>query len=148
MTARSERVFKFVKTYLKDVSFECPNVPEIFLAAGQQEVTVECVVGHRSMAEGLYEATLAVTVKAQEGERVCFAVEVQQGGLFEIRAVAEEDLPQLLEITCPDMLMGFAREAVCDLVVKGGFPQLLIDPVNFRALYEEKRARRAKATPG
>lgn len=148
MTARNERVFRFLKTYLRDVSFECPNVPEIFVAAGQQEVSVECVVGHRSMEEGLYEVILSVTVKAQEGEQVCFAVEVQQGGLFEIRAVPEEDLPELLEITCPDMLMGFAREAVCDLVVKGGFPQLLIDPVNFRALYEEKRARRAKATPG
>lgn len=148
MTARNERVFRFLKTYLRDVSFECPNVPEIFVAAGQQEVSVECVVGHRSIAEGLYEVILTVTVKAEEGERLCFAVEVEQGGLFEIRAVPEEDLPELLEITCPDMLMGFAREAVCDLVVKGGFPQLLIDPVNFRALYEEKRAHRAKATPG
>lgn len=147
MTAAKERVYKFGKTYLKDVSFECPNVPEIFVAPEAQVVSVECGVDHRPMAEGFYEVELTITVKAKKGERTSFAVEVQQGGVFEIRAVSEEELLELLEITCPDMLMGFAREVVCNLVVKGGFPQLLIDPVNFRALYEEKRALLAKATP-
>lgn len=148
MTASDERVYRFGKTYLKDVSFESPSVPEIFVASEAQEVSVECSVSHRPMAEGFYEVILTVTVKAQKGERLCFAVEVEQGGVFEIRAVSDEDLLELLEISCPDTLMGFAREVVCNLVVKGGFPQLLIDPVNFRALYEEKRAYRAKATPG
>lgn len=146
MTAKAERVYKFGKTYLKDASFECPNVPEIFAIAETQEVSVECTVAHRPMAEGFYEVILTVAVKARKGERLCFAVEVEQGGVFEIRVVSEEELLELLEISCPEMLLGFAREAVCDLIVKGGFPQLLIDPVNFRALYEEKRARRPKAT--
>lgn len=141
-----QRVFKFEKVYVKDASLECPGVPEIFAAPESQEVSVECGVDHRPMAEGFYEVVLAVTVKAQKGERVCFAVEVHQGGVFQIRNAPEEDLLEFLEITCPDMLMGFARELVCNLVVKAGFPQLLIDPVNFRALYEEKRTLLAQAT--
>lgn len=146
MTATDERVYKFGKTYLKDASFECPNVPEIFVVPEAQEVSVECSVSHRPMAEGFYEVMLTIAVKAQKGERLCFAVEVQQGGVFEIRAVSGEELLELLEISCPDTLMGFAREVVCNLIVKGGFPQLLVDPVNFRALYEKKRALRSKTT--
>lgn len=147
MTAAEETVYKFEKTYLKDVSFECPSVPEIFAAPEAQEVSVECGVEHRPMAEGFYEVILTVNVKAQKGQRTCFAVDVQQGGVFQIKTVSEDDLLELLEITCPDMLMGFAREAVCNLITKGGFPQLVIDPVNFRALYDEKRTLLAAAKP-
>ena len=141
-----ERVFKFEKVYIKDASLECPSVPEIFVAPESQEVSVECGVDHRPMADGFYEVVLAVNVKAQKAERVCFAVEVHQAGVFQIRHAPDEDLLEFLEITCPDMLMGFARELVCNLVIKAGFPQLLIDPVNFRALYEQKRTLLAQAT--
>lgn len=148
MAIEGDRVFKFEKTYVKDASLECPSVPEIFVAPEAQEVSVECGVAHRPLAEGFYEVILTVKVKAQKGEQICFAVEVHQGGVFQIRRAPDEDLLEFLEITCPDMLMGFARELVCNLVIKAGFPQLLIDPVNFRALYEEKRTLLAKATPG
>jgi preprotein translocase subunit SecB len=71
-------------------------------------------------------------------DEVAFVVELQQAGVFEIAGVAPEELPILLEVRCPEILLGFARQAVCDLVVKGGFPQLLINPVNFHALYSQK----------
>lgn len=143
-----EQVFKFEKTYLKDVSFESPGTPEIFANPGTQEVSVECSINHRPLHEPFYEVVLTVNVNARKGDDTNFAVEVQQGGIFQIAGGSDENLPRVLEIVCPDILMAFARVAVCDLVTRGGFPQLLIDPVNFEALYEEKQTLLAQQSKG
>ncbi len=82
-----------------------------------------------------YEVVLHVRIASIQDDEVAFVVELQQAGIFEIAGAAPEELPILLEVRCPDILIAFARQAVCDLVVKGGFSQLLIDPVNFHALY-------------
>ncbi len=85
-----------------------------------------------------YEVVLHVRIASIQDDEVAFVVELQQAGIFEIAGAAPEELPILLEVRCPDILIAFARQAVCDLVVKGGFSQLLIDPVNFHALYTQK----------
>lgn len=138
--AGEQRVFKFQMTYLKDASFENPGAPHVFVNEGLQEVSVQCNVRERAMAdEGFYEVILTVKVESRAGGAPSFLVELQQGGVFEIRGLPEAELNRVLHVACADMLMAFAREAVCDLVVKGGFPQLLIDPVNFQAVYEQGR---------
>jgi preprotein translocase subunit SecB len=138
--SEQEPVFKFQKAYLKDASFESPSAPQVFADTKPQEVSVQCTIKHRAMDKRFYEVVLSVKVEARKDDTPSFLAELQQAGVFEISGVPGEDLPRVLEITCPDMLMAFAREAVCDLVVKGGFPQLLIDPVNFQWLYEQRQA--------
>jgi preprotein translocase subunit SecB len=91
-------------------------------------------------AEGLHEVVLSVTVSAKFQDKNVFLVEVQQGGLFRIKGIPEKDLSMVLEIGCPNILLPFAREAINDLVGKGGFPQLLINPVNFEVIYQQKHA--------
>lgn len=139
--SKQDTVFKFEKVYLKDISFESPNAPAIFANPKEQEVGVEFNIAYKPIDEEkrYYEVVLTMKVAATQDEKPSFIVEVQQGGVFQIVGVSDEELPSVLEVSCPNMLMPFAREVICDLVVKGGFPQLLIDPVNFQALYDQKQ---------
>lgn len=106
------------------------------------EVGIQLNIGHEAITpgEGLYEVTLSVTVTAKIQDKTMFLAEAQQSGLFRITGIPGEDLPMILEISCPNILLPFAREVINDLVGKGGFPQLLINPVNFEALYQQKHA--------
>jgi preprotein translocase subunit SecB len=88
---------------------------------------------------GFYEVVLTMTVTAKSDDQTTFLIEAQQAGVFEITGVSDEELPLALEVACPNALLPFAREAVSDFVAKGGFPQLLINPVNFEALYLQKQ---------
>ncbi|MDH3279732.1 MAG: protein-export chaperone SecB [Gammaproteobacteria bacterium] len=134
--------FEIRKLYLKDVSFESPVAPNVFT---QDDLTpaidIHINIDHATLnaEQGYYEVVLGVTVTAKAGEKSLFLAEVQQGGVFEIQGVSEAQLPLALEIGCPNVLLPFAREAIADLVAKGGFPQLLINPVNFEALYQRKQ---------
>lgn len=130
------------KVYVKDVSYEAPNAPQIFLEQRAPEVSVQLNISHNvvSQKDNLYEVVLAVTVTTQFQNKNVFLVEVQQGGLFRITGIPDADMPMVLEIGCPNILLPFAREVVNDLVGKGGFPQLLINPVNFESLYQQKLA--------
>lgn len=134
-------IFKFQKAYLKDTSYESPNVPRLLLAEPKpQQLSAQFNVTHQAMddEQRFYEVVLHIRIASIQDDEVAFVVELQQAGVFEIAGVAPEKLPILLEVRCPEILLGFARQAVCDLVVKGGFPQLLINPVNFHALYSQK----------
>ncbi len=138
--------FDIRKIYLKDVSFESPQAPNVFI---QQEQTpaidMQITIDHTTLSDdaGFHEVVLNATVTAKNGEQVIFLTEVQQAGVFQIQGVNEETLPLALEIACPNVLLPFAREAIADLVAKGGFPQLLVNPVNFEALYHRKHGERA-----
>ena len=133
-------VFSVEKIYIKDVSYESPNVPHIFTETQVPQLQVHLDVEHKVLneAEGMYEVVLAVTVTAKVQETAIFLAEAHQAGLFRIVGVPPLDLPKVLEITCPNILLPFVREVVNELVTKGGFPQLLLNPVNFEALYEQK----------
>lgn len=130
------------KIYVKDISYEAPNAPQVFMEQAVPEVGVQLNIGHASLnpGEGLYEVTLSVTVTAKIQDKTMFLAEAQQCGLFRIAGISGADLPMVLEIGCPNILLPFAREVINDLVGKGGFPQLLINPVNFEALYQQKQA--------
>jgi len=130
------------KIYVKDISYEAPNAPHVFMEQTVPEVGIQLNIGHTALNpdDGLYEVTLSVTVTAKLQDKTVFLAEAQQCGLFRITGVTGVDLPMVLEIGCPNILLPFAREVINDLVGKGGFPQLLINPVNFEVLYQQKQA--------
>ncbi len=135
--------FSIEKVYIKDVSYEAPGVPLTFTQAqGAAEIGVQLGLEHTTLSaeQGLYEVVLTVTTTAQHENKNIFLVEVKQAGIFRIGGVDGEMLQRALEISCAYVLLPFVREAVNELVGKGGFPQLLINPINFEALYEQKQA--------
>ena len=138
--------FDIRKVYLKDSSLESPNAPEIFLEdTGSPDVSVEASIKSNALKEAnYYEIVLSVTVTTKMGDKTGFLVEVQQAGIFQIAGIPEKDMPMALEIACPNVLLPFAREAISDLVGKGGFPQLLLAPINFELLYQQKRQKLAE----
>lgn len=143
MADEQAQIFDIRKIYLKDSSLESPNAPGIFLDdPTQPDVSIEATIKTTSLEqENFYEVVLGLTVTSKMGERTAFLVEVLQAGVFQISGLAQKDLPLALEIACPNVLLPFAREAISDLVGKGGFPQLLLSPINFESLFQQKQAK-------
>jgi len=135
-------VFNLEKIYIKDSSFEVPGAPQVFLDATNPEVGVQLGISHRQLdaEQGLYEVVLAVTVTAKHTDKTVFLAEAHQAGLFRIAGMPEPELPKVLEIACPNVLLPFVRQAVNGLIESGGFPQLLLSPINFEALYLQKQS--------
>ena len=139
--------FTIQRIYLKDASFESPRSPQIFASGEMQpQVNVQLNTGNQLVAEGIYEVVLSVTLTAKIEESTAFLVEVKQAGLFNMVGFTEESLGGMLGAYCPEMLFPYAREAISELITKGGFPQLLITPVNFNALYAEQMEQAASAS--
>lgn len=139
--AQQNVVFILEKIYIKDASYEAPGSPQVFLQQETPEVNITIGLQHARLdqEQGLYEVVLTVTTQARQQDKVLFLIEVQQAGLFRITGLNGEALERTLEISCPYVLLPFLRETVAEFVTKGGFPPLLINPVNFDALYEQKR---------
>jgi preprotein translocase subunit SecB len=135
-------VFNLEKIYIKDSSFEVPGAPQVFLDATNPEVGVQLGISHSQInaEQGLYEVVLAVTVTAKHTDKTVFLAEAHQAGLFRITGMPEPELPKVLEIACPNALLPFVRQAVNNLIESGGFPQLLLSPINFEALYLQKQS--------
>jgi len=134
--------FDIVRLYLKDVSFESPLSPRVFSESGlSPSIDVQLQSKHQVLnrQSGHFEVELAVTVTAKAGERTMFLVEVNQAGIFQVRGFPDSRLPMALEVACPEILLPFAREVINNLVTQGGFPAMLINPVNFEAIYRDKR---------
>jgi preprotein translocase subunit SecB len=136
--------FGLQRIYIKDLSFEAPKTPQVFKTEWSPEVNLELNSKSEKVEGDIYEVVLSLTVTAKNKDDVAFIVEVQQAGLFLIAGVPEEQMKQLLGAYCPNVLFPYAREAVSDIVGKGSFPQLLLAPVNFDALYAETMKRKAQ----
>jgi preprotein translocase subunit SecB len=132
-----EQQFQLQKIYLKDISFETPNSPEVFTENWEPDVNVELQTGAKSLADNVHEVVLTVTVTAKVGDKTAYLIEVHQAGIFTLSGFEESDRAQMLGSYCPNILFPYAREAISDLIGKGGFPQLLLAPVNFDALYAQ-----------
>lgn len=138
--------FAIQKIYIKDVSFESPNAPQAFTdTEWQPNINVQINSGNRTIAEGVYEVTVKVTVTAEHKEKTAFLVEVEQAGIFAVSGFSDENLGGMLGAYCPETLFPYAREAVSELISKGGFPPLLLAPVNFNALYTQQLQQQAEA---
>lgn len=136
-TASDPRKFQIHKIYLKDVSFETPNSPDIFAEQEwKPDVNFELRNTAKKLKDGFHEVVLSVTVTAKLGDKVAYLVEVHQAGIFSLEGHSDAQLAEMVGGYCPGILFPFVREAVSDVVTKGSFPQLLLAPVNFLALYQ------------
>lgn len=133
----AEANFSIEKIYLKDVSFEAPATPAIFVEDWAPEINMELNSQAHPVDDNIYEVVLTITVTAKNKDITAFLVEVKQCGIFGINGMDEANLNGMLGSFCPNILFPYAREAISDLVCKGGFPQLLLAPVNFDALYAQ-----------
>jgi preprotein translocase subunit SecB len=130
--------FEIQKVYLKDVSLEAPNSPTIFTEQWQPQTEVRLETGATPLTEDLFDVVLTLTVTAKLGERTAYLAEVQQAGLFTLRGFDDPQMGHMLHSFCPNILFPFAREELASLIGKGGFPALLLNPINFDGLYMQR----------
>ena len=145
MTEQEAPAFSIEKIYVKDVSLEVPNAPEIFLEQDSPEVGIQLQIGVKKLSEDAYEVTLTVTVTAKIGEKTVFLIEVGLGGIFRIRNIPEDNMAPLLSIACPNILFPYARETVASLATSAGFAPVVLQPVNFEALYAARAQQEQQA---
>ncbi len=135
--ATEEKKFSIQKIYTKDVSFETPNSPQIFTEKWEPTVDFNLGTNVEPLENALFEVTLSVTVTVKCKDTTAYLVEVTQSGIFSLDGFSDEEMGPMVGSFCPNILFPYAREVVSDIVAKGGFPQLLLAPVNFDALYSQ-----------
>ena len=131
--------FSIQKIYIKDISFETTNTPDVFKMDWKPVVDMHITNEATPLGEDLFEVVLSVTLTVKIDDKTIYLVEVNQAGIFLLKSIPEDLIGRMLATSCANILFPFAREAVSDIVVRGGFPQLLLTPVNFDALYEQQR---------
>ncbi len=134
--------FALQRIYVKDISFESPNAPEIFQGEWKPQVNLDLNTGNKKLTDNQYEVVVSVTVTAKIGEKTAFIVEVQQAGVFMIEGIEGPQLGQTLGAFCPNILFPYAREAIDNMINRGSFPSLMLAPVNFDAIYAEALRRK------
>ena len=144
----STPVFQIQRVYLKDLSLEQPNAPQILLEQTQPQVDINLGVGAENVAEGVFEVTVTATVTTTVGEKTLFLVEAKQAGIFEIRNIPEDQVQPILGIACPGIVYPYLRATVSDICTRAGFPPVLLAEVNFQAMYEAQQAAMANASAG
>jgi preprotein translocase subunit SecB len=145
MEQNQQPVFGIEKLYVKDLSVEVPNAPEIFLEREAPQVEIQLNTGARGVGEGIFEVVLTVTVTAKLAEKTVFLVEVGQAGIFRIVNVPDDQVEPLVAVACPNILFPYAREAVSDAVTRAGFQPIVLQPVNFEAMYMQRLQEQAGA---
>lgn len=145
MADNQQPQFGLQRVYLKDVSFEAPNSPKVFSQEWKPEIKLDLNTGARQIDEQHYEVSIKMTLTATQDEENVFLVEIEQAGLFALVNIPEEQVRPMLGAMCPNMLFPYLRESIDSLVVKGGFPALMLSPINFDALYQQRIAQEAQA---
>lgn len=138
--------FVLQRIYVRDLSFEAPNSPQVFLEAWQPAVELEVQNQANELGNGNYDVVMKLKVTAKLNDKIAYLVEVQQAGIFTIKNASEDQMKGIMGALCPTILFPYAREAVSNIVTHGGFPQLLLAPINFDALYLEQLNREKGAT--
>jgi preprotein translocase subunit SecB len=141
-------VFNIQRMYLKDLSLEQPNSPQILLEQGQPQVDINLQMGADQVADGVFEITVAATVTANLKDKTLFLVEAKQAGIFEIRNVPPEQLQGIVSVVCPQMVYPYLRAIVSDVCTRAGFPPILLTEVNFQAMFEAQQQPAAAAANG
>jgi preprotein translocase subunit SecB len=139
-SAEQQMQFVLQKIYAKDVSFELPNAPEVFQDSGQAEIKMNLSQKVNDLENDIYEVVLTVTVTAMTGEKTAYLVEVHQAGLFSIKGFNEQGHHTVLNTLCPHSLFPYACRVITDLVADGGFPPLVLQPINFDQIYAQRMA--------
>ncbi len=123
--------------YAKDVSFESPNSPEIFLEEYKPDINVNLGNSVKDLENDAYAVDLQVTVTSKVGEKTAFIAEVKYGGVFTVKGLESDMLARVLRTFCPEQLFPYVREAVSETIARGGFPRFVLTPINFNAMYEQ-----------
>jgi preprotein translocase subunit SecB len=134
----AQPTFNIQRIYLKDLSVELPNAPQILLEQGNPNVDVQLNVNAENVVDGVYEITVGATVTTKLNDKVLFLVEAKQSGLFEIRNVPEDQLQPIIAIACPQIVYPYLRATVADAINRTGFPAVHLTEVNFQAMYQSQ----------
>jgi len=134
------------KNYIKDFSFQSPQTPDVFRQTDWKPQTdLNLRSSHTALSDEQHEIVLTVTVEAKEKDKTFFLVELQQAGLFEIAGYEGDELGAIIGSFCPNILFPYARETIASLIQKGGFPEFVLQPINFDALYFQSKQQQAAA---
>ena len=136
-------VFQIQRIYLKDLSLEQPNSPQVLLEQTQPQVDIQLGLGADQVAPGVFEVTVTGTVTTKVGDRTLFLVEAKQAGIFEVRNVPGDQLQAILHVLCPSMLYPYLRAIVSDICTRAGFPPILLAEVSFQAMFEAQQQAQA-----
>ncbi len=136
--------FQIQRIYLKDLSLEQPNAPQVLLEQGQPQVEINLGLAAAPISEGVYEVTVTATVTTKVNDKVLFLVEAKQGGIFEIRNIPQDQLQPILAIACPNIIYPYLRAIVSDVCTRAGFPPVLLTEVNFQGMYENEVAQQSQ----
>ena len=131
-------VFNIQRMYLKDLSLEQPNSPQILLEQGQPQVDIQLAMGAEPIAEAIYEVTVTATVTTKVKDKTLFLIEAKQAGIFELRNLGEQT-QAILGIACPGMVYPYLRAIVSDVCTRAGFPPVTLSEVNFQAMFEAQQ---------
>ena len=148
MADDNQPVFNIQRIYLKDLSLEQPNSPQILLEQAQPQVDINLSLAAEPVAEGVYEVAVTATVTTRVNDKVLFLVEAKQAGIFEIRNIPEDQLQPIIGIACPGIVYPYLRAIVSDVCTRAGFPPVLLSEVNFQAMFEAQRAQAAQSSNG
>ncbi len=137
---QADRQFAIQRIYTKDISFESPNAPQVFITEWEPKINVDLSTEIQALSEDTIQVVLTVNVVAKHEDKTAFLVEVQQAGIFLAKGFSEEELGPLMGIGAPNALYPYAREVVSDLITRGSFPQFTLQPVNFEQMYAQQMA--------
>jgi preprotein translocase subunit SecB len=137
-------VFQIQRMYLKDLSLEQPNSPQILLDQTQPQVDINLALAAEPVAEGMFEVSVTATVTTKVGDKTLFLIEAKQAGIFEIRNLPQDQVEGIVGIVCPQMIYPYLRAVVSDVCTRAGFPPVLLTEVNFQAMFEAQQAQRAE----
>ncbi len=132
-------VFQIQRMYLKDLSLEQPNSPQILLEQVQPQVEINLGLAANPISEGIYEICVTATVTTKVGDKTLFLIEAKQAGIFEIRNIPQDQLQQIIGIACPQIVYPYLRAIVSDVCTRAGFPPVLLAEVNFQAMFEAQQ---------
>lgn len=142
--ADTNPVFQIQRVYLKDLSLEQPNSPQILLEQQQPQVDINLALAAEGVADGMFEVCVTATVTTKVGERTLFLVEAKQAGIFEIRNLPNDQMQGVVSVVCPQILYPYLRAIVSDVCTRAGFPPILLTEVNFQAMFEAQQAQAAQ----
>jgi preprotein translocase subunit SecB len=145
----TQPIFNIEKLYVKDMSLEVPNAPQVFLERENPKIDMQLHSQAAPLEEGLFDVTVTVTVTAKlpAKDKVLFLIEAKQAGIFQVRNIPEEEMETVLAVVCPNILYPYLREVVSDMSIRAGFSPVLLSPINFEAIYlQQKQQNQAQAT--
>jgi preprotein translocase subunit SecB len=140
-------VFSIERIYLKDLSLEIPNAPQVFGERESPKIDVNLHNEARALDGGLYEVVLTATVTAKVKDKTAFLVEAAQAGTFQIRNVPQQELAAVLGVTCGNILFPYLRESISNTIARGGFPPFWLNHLSFDALYQQQRQQQQAGAP-